>query len=160
MYNVYNYWLKVSPSKKIDLDLRPFLSAEIDSTTCDWIWRARAAQCLSTGEVATRLNLSRSNYWRLETGEQKGSISIRSLRKVAKALNCELVYAIRPKCRRTFTEIIWSTILPIAEKHPWVKVEPRNEQQKYFALRSTLERVYMDARLRRALGWNKRKWNN
>jgi transcriptional regulator with XRE-family HTH domain len=46
--------------------------------------------------AAERASVTRQSYAQLETSEERGTISIDSLRRAARALDCELVYFIVP----------------------------------------------------------------
>jgi len=61
-----------------------------------WIKTIRNALGLSTALLAKRLNCSKSNVSSIEEREQKGTITIETLDKVAKALNCKFVYCLVP----------------------------------------------------------------
>jgi predicted DNA-binding mobile mystery protein A len=52
---------------------------------------------ISSGELARRLGTSRQLPLQLEKGEAEDRITLKSLRAVAHALDCELVYALVPK---------------------------------------------------------------
>ncbi len=52
---------------------------------------------MSTRQLAGRLNISQPSVTALEQSEAKGSIELASLRRVAEALDCTLVYALVPK---------------------------------------------------------------
>ena len=47
--------------------------------------------------MAERLGTTRSSAARVEASEQRATIQLDTLRRVAEALNCELVYALVPK---------------------------------------------------------------
>ncbi len=52
---------------------------------------------MSSSQLAQRLGIAQSSVVSLEQSELKGSIEIASLRKVAEALDCNLVYALVPR---------------------------------------------------------------
>ena len=62
-----------------------------------WIKAIREALGMSTAQLAGRLKIKQPSLVALEQSEVKGSIELRSLRRVAEALNCTLVYALVPK---------------------------------------------------------------
>ena len=66
-----------------------------------WIRAIRKMRGLSLTAVAKRLDLQRQNVFQFEKSEEQGHILIANLRRVADAMECELVYAIIPKRRRT-----------------------------------------------------------
>jgi len=62
-----------------------------------WIHAIRQASGLSAGEVARTLGVSRQLPLQLEKAEAEDKITLASLRKMADALDCDLVYALVPK---------------------------------------------------------------
>ncbi|MGH2347117.1 MAG: mobile mystery protein A [Chloroflexota bacterium] len=61
-----------------------------------WIAEARNVLGMSTRQLAQRMHVSQPSLTGLERSEQRGTISLNSLRKAAQALNCRLVYAFVP----------------------------------------------------------------
>ena len=57
----------------------------------------REAIGLTQGRAAERAAVKRQSYSQFEASEERGSISIASLRRAARALDCELVYFIVPR---------------------------------------------------------------
>jgi len=57
----------------------------------------RQALGISSGDLARRLGTSRQLPLQLEKGEADDRITLRSLRAVAGALDCDLVYALVPR---------------------------------------------------------------
>jgi len=62
-----------------------------------WIKAIREALGLTTEQLARRLGMKQPTLYELEKSEAKGSIELRTLRRVADALDCTLVYALVPK---------------------------------------------------------------
>lgn len=62
-----------------------------------WIKTLRTALSMSGASLARRLGLHRSIAHYLEQAEQDGSITLKKLKEVAQAMDCELIYAIVPK---------------------------------------------------------------
>lgn len=79
-----------------------------------WIRSLRECFMLSQDFVATKLNISRQAYAKLEMNEAKESLSIENLGKMAEALDCELIYFIRPKSRQRVSSLIWKKVYPEA----------------------------------------------
>jgi predicted DNA-binding mobile mystery protein A len=48
-------------------------------------------------QLATRLGVRQSTVAKLERGEQEGTVTLRSLRNAAEAMECDLVYALVPR---------------------------------------------------------------
>lgn len=51
---------------------------------------------MTTAQLAKRLNVKQPTVVRLEQSELKGSIELATLRRMAEALDCKLVYALVP----------------------------------------------------------------
>jgi len=62
-----------------------------------WIGEIRQALGMTTGQLAKRIGIPQSNVQALEARERDGRITLRSLRKAAEALDCEVVYFFIPK---------------------------------------------------------------
>jgi len=62
-----------------------------------WIRAVRRALGMSTGALGRRLELAQQSIVQLEENEKNESITLASLRRVAAALDAELVYAIVPR---------------------------------------------------------------
>ena len=62
-----------------------------------WLRAVREAIGLTQGRVAARAAVKRQSYSQFEAAEEKGSISLSSLRRAAEAMDCELVYFVVPK---------------------------------------------------------------
>lgn len=61
-----------------------------------WIKAIRQALGMTTTQLATRLGVKQPSVVALEQSEAKGSIELATLRRVAVALDCTLVYALVP----------------------------------------------------------------
>jgi transcriptional regulator with XRE-family HTH domain len=120
-----------------DFAVEQFLTAPIRD---GWLTRAREALFLSTNQVSFDMGMDQSNYRRLENSEDRASLE--SLKRAAAAMNCELVYAIRPRQRTLFSKVIWNALL--AEP-----VEFRDPRILFMRLRDRLG----DPAFRRANGW-------
>ena len=64
--------------------------------TRGWIKAIREALGISTVQLAKRLGVRQPSIVDLERSEEKGSIELATLRRVAAALDCNLVYAFVP----------------------------------------------------------------
>ena len=62
-----------------------------------WIASIRQALGMNLRQLANRLGVSPQAVAVLENGERRGSISVTSLRKVAEALDCDLIVALVPR---------------------------------------------------------------
>lgn len=61
-----------------------------------WIKAVRESLGMSTAQLAKRLRIKQPSVVALEQSEAKGSIELATLRRVAAALDCTLVYALVP----------------------------------------------------------------
>ncbi len=61
-----------------------------------WIKAIREALGMSTAQLAGRLKIKQPSLISLEQSEAKGTIELATLRRVAEALDCTLVYALVP----------------------------------------------------------------
>src|SRR5271154_7181917 len=62
-----------------------------------WIKAVREALGMTTAQLARRLGIRQPSVVALEQSEAKGTIELATLRRVAEALDCTLVYALVPK---------------------------------------------------------------
>lgn len=62
-----------------------------------WSKAIRSALGMTLEDLAVRLGVTRGVLLRLEASEQKQTIQLDSLRRVAEAMNCDLVYALVPR---------------------------------------------------------------
>lgn len=69
-----------------------------------WARAIRQALGMSVTDLADRMNVAPSTVHRLEVSEQSERIQLDSLRRVADALDCDLVYALVP--RRPLQEMV------------------------------------------------------
>jgi len=61
-----------------------------------WIKAVRAALGMSTAQLAKRLGIKQPSLVALEQSEAKGTIQLDTLRRVAEALDCTVIYALVP----------------------------------------------------------------
>lgn len=113
---------------------------------------SREAQYLTIKDVAKKLKLHQSTLTRIEKSENSGNIKIKTMEKVAKALDCELIYCLRPKSRITFARAIWTLVCPkiVENKRFWV----RDICIYQFAI--TVNRLLEHPRFRKLMKWNQR----
>jgi len=62
-----------------------------------WIKAVRLALGMTLQQLANKLNISKQSVMDVERRELEGSITIKTLRETAKALDMELVYGLVPK---------------------------------------------------------------
>lgn len=61
-----------------------------------WVRAIRDALGMTSAQLARRLGMTQSNVVRLEQAEARGAITLDSLDRLARALDCTLVYALVP----------------------------------------------------------------
>ncbi len=104
--------------------LRPFLAAT--SGINSWSKYLREALGMSLSQMAKRMKLAQSTMSESEKQEAEGRLTINKLKKMAVALDCELVYAFVPT----------SSLQKIIEKQAKKKVE---ESMKHAETHMSLE---------------------
>ena len=62
-----------------------------------WIKAIREALGMTTAQLAQRIGVSQSRAFVIEKAEKEGSITLDSLERAARALDCRVVYALIPK---------------------------------------------------------------
>ena len=150
----YKLWVVKQSTVDVDQAIYPFLCANIlpfSTGSIGWLKTARVELSLSASTVSKKLNLSRSAYSKYEESEMHGTITLATLAKAADALQCELVYAIRPKSKKQFSRIIWDTVLPVAIQHSWVR--SCNPKRKPEALVFIVRRLFSQSKFRKLHGW-------
>src|SRR5580700_3285084 len=71
-------------------------AARYNSPIRGWIKAVREALGLTTAQLAKRLGMKQPSVVAIEQSEAKGTIELATLRRVAEALDCTLVYALVP----------------------------------------------------------------
>ncbi len=61
-----------------------------------WIKAIREALGMTTAQLAERIKVKQPSLVLIEQSEEKGTIELQTLRRVAEALDCTLVYALMP----------------------------------------------------------------
>jgi len=84
---------------RLDARLRPIveLRAAMTVPRGGWLRAVRKALGMSSDDVAQRLGVTRSSVARMETSEQRETIQLDTLRRVARAMDCELAYVLMPR---------------------------------------------------------------
>lgn len=131
--------------------LRDFKSPK---QSVSWLRIARMALQLSTRSVADRLGYAPQAYCRLEKDEPEGCISLEVMKAAAEAMDCELIYFIRPRKYKTFSERIWSSVWPEALKHPAISTCVAH--RRGFRLADLALQAARDPKFRRRQGWARR----
>jgi len=83
-----------------------------------WICSLRVALEMSQQQLADRLDVTQNTILNYERTEAAGTIRLDTLKRVAKELDCKLVYALVPKksLEKTFVvrrfQIAWDRLMP------------------------------------------------
>ncbi len=150
------WWTKDFPCKEHDVAVDLFNRAEKTAPQqVGWLRAAREALMLPAETVSRKLKISSAGYSKLEQMESEGKITLETLARAAEALDCELIYAIRPKLRQRFSQLIWQKLLPQAEIHSWV--QRSSLQTKPAAVAMIASNLFRDPEFRRKQGWKKRR---
>lgn len=72
-------------------------ACELPNPPTGWIRAIRLALGMSLQQLANKLGITKQSVHEIEMREKEGSITIRSLKETAKALDMELVYGLVPK---------------------------------------------------------------
>jgi predicted DNA-binding mobile mystery protein A len=75
-------------------DIRPV--TRLKPPVRGWIKAIREALGMSSAQLAKRLNIRQPTVIAMEQSELKGTIQLETLRRIAGAMNCTLVYALVP----------------------------------------------------------------
>ncbi len=83
--------------RSLDQKLKPYLQARKNPRPLSgWIQTVRDALGMTTAQLAERMGIQQSGVMALQKRELAKTITLESLEKAAKALNCTLVYALVP----------------------------------------------------------------
>jgi predicted DNA-binding mobile mystery protein A len=79
-----------------------------------WVRAIRDALGMTSRQLAARMGLSQSTVTALEQGEAAETITLKTLRRAAEALDCQLIYALVP--RTTLDERVRARARELAEE--------------------------------------------
>ncbi|MBX9586838.1 MAG: mobile mystery protein A [Gammaproteobacteria bacterium] len=92
-----------------------------------WIKAIRTALEMTSTQLAKRLGVDQSQVIKLEQAEASDTITLKSLRKVANALDCEFVYALVP---RTSLEVKFEQQIDLVAKRRFSSLQHNMELEK------------------------------
>ncbi|MBC7466111.1 MAG: helix-turn-helix domain-containing protein [Bdellovibrio sp.] len=153
----YLFWYPRYNLQKNDKDILPYLNKDLiafEENHESWLEKSRLSLFLSAKTVADKLDVTQSIYSRFEKSELEGTITLTTLAKAAAAMDCELVYALRPKSKTTYSNCIWEKLLNESTNHPWLRSYDRNQPAK--ALASVANRLMTNPDFRKAQGWSQK----
>lgn len=101
-YNIVNMRknraLLKTQRKSLDEKLKNFKSArQVVPPKSGWVQAIREAIGMTTAQLAARMGIKQSGVTLLEKREVAKTVTLATLEKAARAMNCELVYALVPK---------------------------------------------------------------
>ncbi len=149
----YDYWYQSYPFQDFDEYAKQFLPLE--SNLNEWLKNTRRALFFSTNQLAKTLKISRQAYAKFEVSEKRGSISLKSLRRLAEAMDCELVYAIRPKSQKRYSQVVWDQLVSECKDHSWVKSRPVVAKERALAAVSRIKMA--ESAFRKKRKWTERR---
>ena len=91
--SLYRY----SWQRQFDKFLRKVPKRTVVRPLAGWITVLRECQEIPMAELGRRMGVTRSNVLRMEARERAGKITIAELSQVAKALDCDFTYLLRPR---------------------------------------------------------------
>lgn len=102
--------------KHLDKALIPFREALAQPRPPKgWVRAIRDALGMTSRQLAARMGLSQSTITAMERGEEAETVSLKTLRQAAEALDCQLVYAIVPNA--TLNETVRMRARALAQEH-------------------------------------------
>jgi predicted DNA-binding mobile mystery protein A len=120
--------LRSLPLKQLDAALAPWRSLRFPPPVGGWVRSIRQAIGMTTRQLANRVGISQPAVTDAERAEAKGEITLKTLRRYAAALECELVYALVP--RKSLQDIVEARAEQVArDQVERVRHSMRLEQQ-------------------------------
>lgn len=92
-----SYWDRKLTRQQLDKKLGHLKQSGISKQEAGWIKLIRESLGMSAKQLAKRVGIDQSRITRLENAETDGDLKLSSLRKIAAALDMDLVYAFVPK---------------------------------------------------------------
>lgn len=101
--------------KRLDVEMRPYRRAGAEKNPAAGLLRAvRQALRVPVAEIAVKMGVNRSGVFDMEAREMQGTITLRSMARMAQGMGCKLVYGIVPQEGKTLEEL--------AEERMWAEV--------------------------------------
>ncbi|MEM6517106.1 MAG: mobile mystery protein A [Bacteroidota bacterium] len=102
--------------EQLDQKLQPFYEGrKVLVPERGWTNTIRTTLNMTMAQLGTKLNITRQGVKRIEESEANGSITLNSLKDVAKAMDLKLVYALVPK-NGTINDLIKIKAEKLAQK--------------------------------------------
>jgi len=100
--------------KNLDRRLAPLREMQLSAPGRGWLRAIREALGMTSTQLAKRLGVVPSRVTALEKAEMQGSVTLKTIREAAEAMDCMLVYALVPK--RPLDDIIRARATKRAEE--------------------------------------------
>lgn len=101
---------------QLDRQLSSFRQTQLVRPGRGWVRAIREALGMNGRQLAERMGIARSHLSQIENAEARDSISLRSLRRAADALGCDLVYAFVPRDGKTLDGMVQERARAVAER--------------------------------------------
>ena len=88
--------LRQRARRDLEEEIRVFRGRNVRRSRWGWVRGVRQAVGMPVAEMARRMKVGTSEIYRLEVAELEDAITLKKLRSAARALGCELVYAVVP----------------------------------------------------------------
>jgi predicted DNA-binding mobile mystery protein A len=105
---------RATARKQLDKRLSALRETSFVRPPRGWVKAIREALGMTTAQLARRIGVVQSRVVDIEKAEVTGSLTLDSLERAARALNCELVYALVP--RRPLEELVAERVNALAIK--------------------------------------------
>lgn len=83
--------------KQLDEKFKKIREANFQMPSRGWINAIREALGMSQAQLAKRLKISRQGLNKAELQEVNGNLEVKTLKKIAEGINCDLIYFLVPK---------------------------------------------------------------
>ncbi len=101
--------------EQIDITLKRFSEFKaVPLPKKGWIRAIRDALNISTRQLGDRLGVNKSRITRIEQDELSGSVTLKTMRRIAEALDCVFVYGFVP--RKTLEQTVRNQAIHVAKK--------------------------------------------
>jgi hypothetical protein len=102
--------------KRLDQEMRSYRRAGLEKNPTSGLLRAvRQATRIPVEEVAGKMGMTDSGVFCLEARELKGTITLRAMSEMARAMGCKVVYGIVPEGGKTLEWLVerrmWTELL-------------------------------------------------
>lgn len=154
--DAFNHWIYHFRDQQVDAQIEKF--QHLDSSP-PLLRLLRESHFLTRAEVAKRLGISQQALAKIESSENKGTITLNTLRKVASALDCEFIFGFRTKSRQSISKQIWNRSLVIARQLPFYRSLVSNnlkDRNTHIRLASHMRTLIEDYDMREKMNWNTR----